>query len=102
MPATCVAWKELSGSNGTFAYFHDVDGGVNVRCTITFGVVYFVSPFGNPAGYGNPLGLKYGWVACSPSSMIPIFMPLPAVAKFGPHSLSAPICCGPAVSRSAW
>ena len=41
--------------------------------------------------------------------MIPIFMPLPAVAKFGPQSLSAPICSGPAtvaaaaaVSRRAW
>ena len=41
-----------------------------MRCTITFGVVYFVWPFGKPAGYWKPLGLKYGFVASSPSSMI--------------------------------
>ena len=34
--------------------------------------------------------------------MIPIFIPFPAVAKFGPQSLSAPICSGPPASRSAW
>ena len=34
--------------------------------------------------------------------MIPIFMPFPAVDRAGPQSWSAPICCGPAVSRSAW
>ena len=42
MPATWVAWNELSGSKGTLAYFQAGDGGAKVRCTITFGVVYFV------------------------------------------------------------
>ena len=60
MPATWVAWKELTGSKGTFAYFHLGDGGANVRYTITFGVVYWVCPFGKPGGYANPFGLKYG------------------------------------------
>src|SRR5262245_5993245 len=95
MPATCVAWNELSGSNGRDAYFHDGDGGTNVRCTITFGVAAAVCPFGRPAGYEKPLESKNGWDASIPSSMIPIFMPFPAVENDGsPHSLSAPITNG--------
>src|SRR5436190_20816662 len=94
MPATCVAWNELSGSNGRDAYFQVVDGGANARCTITFGVANCVCPFGNPGGYANPLASKNACVASTPSSMIPILIPLPAVAKVDPHSLSAPMTCG--------
>ena len=39
MPATCVAWNDSVGSNGTFAYFDVGAAGANVRWTITFGVV---------------------------------------------------------------
>ena len=51
-----------SGRTALAAYFHVGDGGVNVRCTITFGVASCVWPFGNPGGYWKPLGLKYGMV----------------------------------------
>src|SRR6478672_9093166 len=102
IPATCVAWNELDGSNGLAAYFHVGDGGVNVRCTITFGVASCVCPFGNPGGYWKALELKYGCSAWTPSSMIPIFIPLPAVSKLGPHSLSAPTCCGPSFTAREW
>src|SRR3954451_8466425 len=102
IPATCVAWNDSVGSNGWFAYLYFGDGGENVLCTITFGVVNFVCPFGKPGGYANPLGLKYGFVASMPSSITAIFIPFPADANVGPHSLSAPICPGPAVTRSEW
>src|SRR3954453_8890900 len=86
MPATCVAWNDSAGSNGSDAFLYDGDGGGNARCTITFGVADCVWPFGNPAGYTNPLGLKYGLDASTPSSMIPIFIPWPDVSKAAPHS----------------
>src|SRR5437868_9004765 len=99
MPATCVAWSEFSGSNGVPAYFHVSPGGVNARATITFGVVYDVSPFGKPAGYARPPGSKYVCVWSTPSSMIPIFIPSPAVASDAPHTAGAWINCGPELRR---
>ena len=61
MPATCVAWNEFARvERRAFAYLEGGAAGANVRCTITFGVVSFVRPFGNPGGYWKPLGLKYG------------------------------------------
>src|SRR5437899_3642216 len=102
MPATCVAWNDSVGSNGVFAYFQVGDGGANVRCTITFGVVCCVWPFGKPAGYWKPFGSKYGFVASRPSSITAIFMPLPADANVAPQSLSAPICSGPPTVLAAW
>ena len=39
MPATWVAWPELSGSKGALAYFHSAPGGAKARATITFAVV---------------------------------------------------------------
>src|SRR3954451_16749753 len=101
MPATWVAWKDSVGSNGAFAYLYVV-GGENVRCTITFVVASCVCPFGKPGGYWKPLGLKYGLLASMPSSITAIFMPLPAVSNAGPHSLSAPICSGPAAAAATW
>src|SRR2546430_3816989 len=102
MPATWVAWNDVVGSNGVFANFQAGEGGANVRWTITFGVVNCVCPFGKPGGYWNPLGLKYGLLASSPSSITAIFIPLPAVANVGPQSLSAPICSGPPMERATW
>ena len=61
---------------------------------MTLLVVKFVFPLGKPGGMLNPAGEKNGWVWLTPSSMIPIFIPLPAVARFGPHSAVAPISCG--------
>ena len=58
IPATWVAWKENAGSNGLLAYFQCVEGEGNARATMTFGVVNAVSPFGNPAGYEKPDGLR--------------------------------------------
>src|SRR5215470_5744842 len=94
MPATCVAWNDCVGSKGVVAYLYVGEGGANARCTITFGVARSVRPFGKPAGYVKPAGLKYGCEASTPSSMIPILTPLPAVASAGPQSLSAPISSG--------
>ena len=94
IPATCVAWKENCGSNGVLPYFHVSLAGANARATITFGVVKAVFPLGKPAGYAKPVGSKYGCVWSIPSSMIPIFMPCPAVASVGPQMVVAPISCG--------
>ena len=46
------------GSNGLSAYFQCVEGEGNARATMTFGVVNAVFPFGNPAGYQKPDGLR--------------------------------------------
>src|SRR5689334_6120958 len=104
IPATCVAWNDCVGSNGSFAYFHTGDGGANARWTITFGVARLVLPFGKPGGYVSPVALKYGCDASTPSSMIPILIPCPAVARPGPQSLSAPISSGERTtfSESEW
>src|SRR5579885_2860819 len=99
MPATCVACSELTGSYGVDAYFHVSPAGANARATITFGVVYDVFPFGKPAGYVKPVGSKYGCVWSRPSSMIPIRMPCPAVARDAPQSEGAPMSCGPSLSK---
>ena len=47
------------------------------RATITFGVVHFLPPFGKPAGYEKPAGLKNGFVSSTPSSTTPILIPWP-------------------------
>src|SRR5579872_4050542 len=99
MPATCVAWSELTGSNGMRAYFQVSPAGVNARATITFGVVYAVFPFGKPGGYDRPDGSKNGCCWSTPSSMTPILIPWPAVARFEPQTLGAPISCGPVLRR---
>src|SRR3979411_1455740 len=80
IPATFVACSELVGSKGVFAYFQWFDAGENVFARIPFGVVCAVCPFGKPAGYAKLVGSKKRWVWSRPSSMIPIFIPLPAVA----------------------
>ena len=50
IPATWVAWNDCFGSNGRLALAYDGEAGANVRCTITFGVVNCVCPFGKPGG----------------------------------------------------
>src|SRR5919199_5564932 len=94
MPPTCVPCSDSRGSNGRFAFSYVVFGGGNARATITFGVVKRVSPFGNPAGYEYPAGLKKGCDWSTPSSTIAIFVPCPAVASDGPQSCGAPISAG--------
>src|SRR3954454_17549113 len=81
MPETCVAWSEFTGSNGVRAYLYVFAAGANARATITFGVVYAVLPFGNPAGYEKPVGVKKACVWSRPSSITPILMPWPDVAR---------------------
>ena len=49
MPATCVPWNDEAGSSGSRPGLPELGPG-KTFATITFGVVYFVSPFGNPAG----------------------------------------------------
>jgi hypothetical protein len=60
-----------------------------------------VFPFGKPAGIENPAGLKNGWAWSTPSSMIPILIPWPAVARVGPHTSGA-LIRGTLSSRLAW
>src|SRR5690349_16505562 len=86
MPATWVAWSELTGSNGVRAYFHVFPVGANARATITFGVVNVVFPFGNPAGYVKPAGLKNGCDWSRPSSRTAILIPSPSVARLWPQT----------------
>src|SRR3954451_10216367 len=101
MPATWVAWSELTGSNGVRAYLYVFAAGANARATITFGVVYAVLPFGKPVGYERPVGVKKTCVWSRPSSITPILIPWPEVASVGPQTWGAPISCG-VRSRSAW
>ena len=60
---------------------------------MTLLVVNFVFPLGKPGGMLNPAGEKNGWVWLTPSSMIPIFIPLPAVQVRPPQRV-APISGG--------
>src|SRR4029077_5387921 len=76
MPATCVAWKEAARSIGSRPRRPECGPG-NARATITFRVVHFSPPFGNPGGYEYPAGLRNGFVLSTPSSTIPIFIPSP-------------------------
>jgi hypothetical protein len=101
MPATWVACSDSWGSNGRAAYFHFAPGGGNARATITFAVVKRVLPFGNPRGAVYPDGLKNRCAWSTPSSMIPILIPWPAVARPGPQSAGALIISGVS-SRLAW
>src|SRR5262249_21156271 len=57
-------------------------------------VVYADWPFGNPAGYEKLDGLKKTCDWSSPSSMIPILIPSPAVASVEPQTVGAPISFG--------
>src|SRR5207248_1783502 len=50
MPATCVPWKDAARSTGSFPGLPEPGPGKE-RATITFGVVYDVSPRGKPVGY---------------------------------------------------
>ena len=94
MPATWVPCSEFSESNGFAALRHAGRAGANARATITFGVVYAVCPFGKPCGKAKPAGLKNGWVWSTPSSRIPILIPLPPRDGSEPHSAGALICAG--------
>src|SRR3970282_1294978 len=81
IPATCVPCPEAAGSNGTRAYGIDESGGGNARATITLAVAYWRWPFGNPAGIEYPAGAEQGGLWSTPVSIIPIFVPRPAVAR---------------------
>src|SRR5436190_14278483 len=94
IPATWVAWSENFGSNGLLAYCHFGDRGANARATITFPVVYARLPFGKLGGGVKPAAPKNGCDWSTPSSMIPILMPFPAVDREGPHNVGAPMSAG--------
>ncbi len=64
--------------------------------------MYALFPFGNPAGMVKPLGSKKGCVWSIPSSMIPILIPFPAVAKLGPQRAEAPIRSTSGPAAAAW
>src|SRR5437773_146148 len=92
IPATCVPWKDAARSTGSFPGL-PAPGPGNERATITFGVVYDVSPRGKPAGYGYPAGLKNGLVWSTQSSTTPILIPSPR-APVAACSTSAPMIEG--------
>src|SRR5215468_1608157 len=94
IPATCVPCSDSFGSKGSLAYRQFAPGGGKARATITFAVVYAALPFGKPAGIVKPAGEKNGCVWSTPSSMIPILIPWPAVARVEPQTCGAPITCG--------
>ena len=77
MPATWVPWKEDLRSRAR-SLFSSCTAPGKERATITFGVVHFVPPFGKPAGYRKPAGLKNRCLASTPSSITPIFTPAPS------------------------
>ena len=75
MPDTCVP----CGSDGSKASRPalSVTGPGKFRATITFGVVFVVSPFGNPGGYEKPSALRNGFFQSTPVSTTPILTPSP-------------------------
>src|SRR5918992_5999624 len=75
-PATCVPWNDTLGSTAR-RLRASVFAPTNERATITFGVVHFVPPFGNPAGYWSPAGEKNRLVWSTPSSTMAILIPSP-------------------------
>ena len=77
IPATCVPWNEACAVERRARPGRPEPGPGKTRATITFGVVHFVPPFGKPAGYVKPAGLKNGFVWSMPSSTTPILMPSP-------------------------
>ena len=87
-----MPWKEEFGSTGRRPGAPEFGPG-KVFATITFGVTYFASPFGKPAGYEKPAGLKNGFVWSIPSSTMPILIPVPSAPAVC-RSTSAPITEG--------
>ena len=76
IPATCVPWNDEFGSVTSLPGAPEFGPG-KTFATITFGVVDAVSPFGKPAGYEKPAGLKNGFVWSRPSSTMAILIPVP-------------------------
>src|SRR4051794_24933414 len=85
IPEACVAWAELMVPHGIRPVLYVFAAGANARATIAFGVVYAVLPFGKPAGYEKPVGVKKSCVWSRPSSITPILIPWPEVASVGPQ-----------------
>src|ERR1044071_2146326 len=92
MPETCVP----CGSVGSNAFFPaaSVTGAGKLRATITFGVVFDPSPFGNPGGYEYPSGFRKGLLLSTPVSTTPILTPSPR-APVADSSASAWMTDGP-------
>src|SRR5207237_9302287 len=92
IPDTCVPWNDEAGSTasrpGSPAF-----GPGKTFATITFGVVHFVPPFGKPAGYEKPAGLKNALFWSTPSSTTPILTPVPSAPRTRWRT-SAPITPG--------
>ena len=100
MPATCVPWNDEFGSSGSLPGAPEFGPG-KTFATITFGVTYFASPFGKPAGYEKPAGLKNGFVWSIPSSTTPILIPVPSAPVIWCRT-SAPITEGEWSSASVY
>ena len=92
MPATCVPWKDASGSSASRPG-RPAPGPGKTRATITFSFVQRRPPRGKPAGYEKPAGLKNGFVWSTPSSTTAIFTPAPR-APVAFEKESAPISDG--------
>ena len=92
MPETCVPCGSV-GSNADRPALSVTRAG-KLRATITFGVVFVVSPFGNPGGYEKPFGLRNGLRQSTPVSTTPILTPAP-VSPVADSSASAWMTVGP-------
>src|SRR5207245_9779978 len=75
MPDTCVPCGSVASN--AFVLFLSRTGPGKTLATITFGVVSFVSPFGKPAGYVKPAGLRNGLDESTPVSTTAILIPWP-------------------------
>ena len=82
MPSSPAAMPDTwvpCGSAGSNALLLDLSrtGPGKTFATITFAVVSFVSPFGKPAGYENPVGFRNGLDESTPVSTTAILIPWP-------------------------
>ena len=91
MPDTCVPCGN-AGSPPIRPSRPELGPG-NARMTITFGVVHFFPPLGNPGGKFIPSGFRNGFVWSMPVSTTAILTPSP-MAPVRWWSASAWMICG--------
>src|SRR5687768_9084652 len=96
-PATWVPWNELSRSSGVLL----APGPAKPRAAITLGVVEPEVPFGNPAGYENPVGSRNSCSWSTPSSTTATLTPSPR-APVNPENAIVPSTDGPRLRLSVY
>ena len=94
IPATCMPWKECTGSKGLPAWGQPALRGANARATITLGLVYATIAFREPRRHGEPGGVEERMPLIDPVVDDRDLHPLSRVLERGPHRAGAPMRAG--------